>query len=301
MAWRGSQLAAAGPEPHLGFVLSCHPQAFRRWLPSLNPVDINVVVTGKDRLTDGLVNVVSFDLLSKLEKQLKPPFKVVIIVSDSTQSFSTSFLGKGSLKAPRMSTSVTSWSLPRFLEEKSLASFCEKLVIHFSQISILSPGYILGSSGGFLENGDLLGLCWRFPAHLLSPRGVMMEPVDPRQPRTPGTTAWTARACAFICCPLSRHDPGAQFKQLIDFLSADIKMFPPTTNTYKSTYKSTQKHTQKRSLPFFREAFRVLLPDVTVCLVVATYPLLTPLMLQKDSLERLASSPALSVSTGSQI
>lgn len=84
MAWQASQLVAAGPEPHLGFVLSCHPQAFRRWLPSLNPVDINVVVTGKDRLTDGLVNIVSFDLLSKLEKQLKPPFKVVIIVSDST-------------------------------------------------------------------------------------------------------------------------------------------------------------------------------------------------------------------------
>ena len=100
MAWRGSQLAAAGPEPHLGFVLSCHPQAFRRWLPSLNPVDINVVVTGKDRLTDGLVNIVSFDLLSKLEKQLKPPFKVVIIVSDSTKSFRTSSLGKLSLKAP---------------------------------------------------------------------------------------------------------------------------------------------------------------------------------------------------------
>ena len=100
MAWRGSQLAAAGPEPHLGFVLSCHPQAFRRWLPSLNPVDINVVVTGKDRLTDGLVNIVSFDLLSKLEKQLKPPFKVVIIVSDSTKSFRTSSLRKLSLKAP---------------------------------------------------------------------------------------------------------------------------------------------------------------------------------------------------------
>ncbi|OWK12689.1 SMARCAL1, partial [Cervus elaphus hippelaphus] len=75
-------------------------QAFRRWLPSLNPVDINVVVTGKDRLTDGLVNIVSFDLLSKLEKQLKPPFKVVIIVSDSTKSFRTSSLGKLSLKAP---------------------------------------------------------------------------------------------------------------------------------------------------------------------------------------------------------
>ncbi|XP_008053749.1 SWI/SNF-related matrix-associated actin-dependent regulator of chromatin subfamily A-like protein 1, partial [Carlito syrichta] len=54
-------------------------QAFLRWLPSLNPNSINVVVTGKDRLTAGLVNIVSFDLLSKLEKQLKTPFKVVII------------------------------------------------------------------------------------------------------------------------------------------------------------------------------------------------------------------------------
>uniref|UniRef100_A0A667GVA4 SWI/SNF-related matrix-associated actin-dependent regulator of chromatin subfamily A-like protein 1 n=1 Tax=Lynx canadensis TaxID=61383 RepID=A0A667GVA4_LYNCA len=56
-------------------------QAFLRWLPSLSPDRINVVVTGKDRLTAGLVNIVSFDLLSKLEKQLKTPFKVVIIVA----------------------------------------------------------------------------------------------------------------------------------------------------------------------------------------------------------------------------
>ncbi|XP_053453457.1 SWI/SNF-related matrix-associated actin-dependent regulator of chromatin subfamily A-like protein 1 isoform X2 [Nycticebus coucang] len=56
-------------------------QAFLRWLPSLSPGDVNVVVTGKDCLNSGLVNIVSFDLLSKLEKQLKlkPSFKVVII------------------------------------------------------------------------------------------------------------------------------------------------------------------------------------------------------------------------------
>ncbi|XP_041506010.1 SWI/SNF-related matrix-associated actin-dependent regulator of chromatin subfamily A-like protein 1 [Microtus oregoni] len=54
-------------------------QAFLRWLPSLSPENINVVVTGKGCLTAGLVNIVSFDLLSKLEKQLKTPFKVVII------------------------------------------------------------------------------------------------------------------------------------------------------------------------------------------------------------------------------
>ncbi|XP_037705236.1 SWI/SNF-related matrix-associated actin-dependent regulator of chromatin subfamily A-like protein 1 isoform X2 [Choloepus didactylus] len=54
-------------------------QAFLRWLPSLTPDCINVVATGKDRLTAGLVNIVSFDLLSKLEKQLKTPVKVIII------------------------------------------------------------------------------------------------------------------------------------------------------------------------------------------------------------------------------
>lgn len=41
-----------------------------------------MVVTGKGRLTAGLVNIVSFDLLCKLERQLKTPFKVVIIVSN---------------------------------------------------------------------------------------------------------------------------------------------------------------------------------------------------------------------------
>jgi SWI/SNF-related matrix-associated actin-dependent regulator 1 of chromatin subfamily A len=45
-----------------------------------------VVVTGKGRLTAGLINIVSFDLLSKLEKQLKASFKVVIIVSDLAKS-----------------------------------------------------------------------------------------------------------------------------------------------------------------------------------------------------------------------
>ncbi|MBZ3881079.1 SWI/SNF-related matrix-associated actin-dependent regulator of chromatin subfamily A-like protein 1 [Sciurus carolinensis] len=54
-------------------------QAFLQWLPSLSPDSINVVVNGKGHLTAGLVNIVSFDLLSKLEKQLKTPFKVVII------------------------------------------------------------------------------------------------------------------------------------------------------------------------------------------------------------------------------
>lgn len=64
------------------FVVSCPPQAFLRWLPSLRPENVNVVVNGKGSLTAGLVNIVSFDLLSKLERQLKTSVKVVIIVSD---------------------------------------------------------------------------------------------------------------------------------------------------------------------------------------------------------------------------
>lgn len=54
-------------------------QAFLRWLPSLRPENVNVVVNGKGSLTAGLVNIVSFDLLSKLERQLKTSVKVVII------------------------------------------------------------------------------------------------------------------------------------------------------------------------------------------------------------------------------
>ncbi|NXT22355.1 SMAL1 protein, partial [Syrrhaptes paradoxus] len=56
-------------------------QAFHRWLPSLSPGSTNVIVTGKDNLTASLINIVSFDLLSKMEKQLKSTFQVVIIVS----------------------------------------------------------------------------------------------------------------------------------------------------------------------------------------------------------------------------
>ncbi|XP_072473752.1 SWI/SNF-related matrix-associated actin-dependent regulator of chromatin subfamily A-like protein 1 [Notamacropus eugenii] len=54
-------------------------QAFHRWLPSLSPDSTNVVETGKDSLTAGLINICSFDLLSKLKKQLKTSFQVIII------------------------------------------------------------------------------------------------------------------------------------------------------------------------------------------------------------------------------
>ncbi|NXN19701.1 SMAL1 protein, partial [Indicator maculatus] len=54
-------------------------EAFHRWLPSLSPGSTNVIVTGKDNLTASLINIVSFDLLSKMDKQLKNTFQVVII------------------------------------------------------------------------------------------------------------------------------------------------------------------------------------------------------------------------------
>ncbi|XP_061580481.1 SWI/SNF-related matrix-associated actin-dependent regulator of chromatin subfamily A-like protein 1 [Cololabis saira] len=55
-------------------------EAFRRWLPSLNPDSINVVVKAKDNLRAGLVNVVSYDLLSRTDKQHPgKPFNVLIM------------------------------------------------------------------------------------------------------------------------------------------------------------------------------------------------------------------------------
>ena len=58
-------------------------QAFQRWLPSLEADSINVVVKAKDELRGGLVNIVSYDLLSRMEKQQQAtkPFHVLIMVS----------------------------------------------------------------------------------------------------------------------------------------------------------------------------------------------------------------------------
>lgn len=57
-------------------------QAFRRWLPSLSPDSINVVVKAKDNLRSGVVNIISYDLLSRMDKQLPGnPFNVLIMVS----------------------------------------------------------------------------------------------------------------------------------------------------------------------------------------------------------------------------
>ncbi|KAF1382463.1 hypothetical protein PFLUV_G00144040 [Perca fluviatilis] len=55
-------------------------EAFRRWLPSLSPDRINVVVKAKDNLRSGLVNIISYDLLSRMDKQQPGnPFNVLIM------------------------------------------------------------------------------------------------------------------------------------------------------------------------------------------------------------------------------
>ncbi|XP_077392497.1 SWI/SNF-related matrix-associated actin-dependent regulator of chromatin subfamily A-like protein 1 [Festucalex cinctus] len=55
-------------------------EAFRRWLPSLSPDSVNVVVKAKDNLRAGLVNIISYDLLSRMDKQLPGnPFDVLIM------------------------------------------------------------------------------------------------------------------------------------------------------------------------------------------------------------------------------
>ncbi|CAM2100677.1 unnamed protein product [Caretta caretta] len=56
-------------------------EAFHRWLPSLSPEGTNVILTGKDNLSAKLINIISFDLLSKMDKQLKDTFQVVIIAA----------------------------------------------------------------------------------------------------------------------------------------------------------------------------------------------------------------------------
>ncbi|KAF7653429.1 hypothetical protein LDENG_00082990 [Lucifuga dentata] len=55
-------------------------EAFRHWLPSLRPDSINVVVKAKDNLRSGLVNIISYDLLSRIDKQQPGnPFQVLIM------------------------------------------------------------------------------------------------------------------------------------------------------------------------------------------------------------------------------
>ncbi|KAG8431649.1 hypothetical protein GDO86_020616 [Hymenochirus boettgeri] len=54
-------------------------EAFHLWLPSVNPDNVNVIVTGRDSQTASLINIVSFDLLGKMDKQIAAHFKVIVI------------------------------------------------------------------------------------------------------------------------------------------------------------------------------------------------------------------------------
>nr|DBA19612.1 TPA: hypothetical protein GDO54_015415 [Pyxicephalus adspersus] len=54
-------------------------EAFHRWLPSIRPDSINVIVTGRDSQSASLINIVSYDLLGKMDKHITANFKVIII------------------------------------------------------------------------------------------------------------------------------------------------------------------------------------------------------------------------------
>lgn len=58
-------------------------QQFRRWVPSLNPEAINVVLKSKDNCTSGLVIILSYDLMTKLKKELLTKRFRVIIMDES--------------------------------------------------------------------------------------------------------------------------------------------------------------------------------------------------------------------------
>ncbi|XP_067373187.1 SWI/SNF-related matrix-associated actin-dependent regulator of chromatin subfamily A-like protein 1 isoform X2 [Channa argus] len=58
-------------------------QAFKRWLPSLSPDNINVVVKAKDDLWSGLVNIISYDLLNRMDKQ-KPGHNFRVVIMDES-------------------------------------------------------------------------------------------------------------------------------------------------------------------------------------------------------------------------
>ncbi|GCC19197.1 hypothetical protein chiPu_0018261 [Chiloscyllium punctatum] len=56
-------------------------QAFSQWLPSLDTKAIDVILTGKDRLSSSRVSIISYDLLAKLRNQLmEKHFQVIIVL-----------------------------------------------------------------------------------------------------------------------------------------------------------------------------------------------------------------------------
>ncbi|XP_052247211.1 SWI/SNF-related matrix-associated actin-dependent regulator of chromatin subfamily A-like protein 1 isoform X2 [Dreissena polymorpha] len=55
-------------------------QQFQRWVPSLDPQSVNVVVAGKDSCTSGLINILSYDLMARqAEALMKKRFQVIIM------------------------------------------------------------------------------------------------------------------------------------------------------------------------------------------------------------------------------
>lgn len=122
-------------------VLFHHPQAFLQWLPSLSADSINVVVTGKDRLAAGLVNIISFDLLSKMEKQLKTSFKVVIIVSDLAKPCRALWNLLPSCSV--LETFLSNLKQPHSVSRIEITLFCRNFTVHSWQFSGLATSYSL--------------------------------------------------------------------------------------------------------------------------------------------------------------
>jgi len=57
-------------------------QAFHRWVPSLSEDDVNVVLSAKNSATMGLVNIISYDLLVRMAKDVQEKrFMAIIAVS----------------------------------------------------------------------------------------------------------------------------------------------------------------------------------------------------------------------------
>lgn len=58
-------------------------QQLRRWVPSLDPQSINIVLKSKDNCTSGLVNILSYDIMTKQKKELLTKRFRIIIMDES--------------------------------------------------------------------------------------------------------------------------------------------------------------------------------------------------------------------------
>ncbi|XP_077978746.1 SWI/SNF-related matrix-associated actin-dependent regulator of chromatin subfamily A-like protein 1 [Glandiceps talaboti] len=58
-------------------------EAFIRWVPSLDPQRINVIAKSKDSATSGLVNIISYDMMTRKATELKSKRFQVIIMDES--------------------------------------------------------------------------------------------------------------------------------------------------------------------------------------------------------------------------